>query len=501
MSYQYALSQCNADFKESQDPTCVNSYVYFYNISDYGNTITFFWDFGSGAVPATSTAVNPPPVKYTTPGQKTVTLYLYDNGSLCDIRNRGIDVAAEPNVSFTSTAPQCAGTGIDFTYTGDAGLSYQWDFGKDAYPATSFLENPQNIVYSTGGTKTVTLIMSNGICEFTVTQNIDINNLPAANAGKDTTICADRSVQIGSSSVAGYSYSWFPSNTLSDPAVSDPVASPIASITKYTVTVVDGNGCQNSDSVTVSMLDPLFADAGEDAAICVGDFVQIGSALIEGQSYSWMPADGLDDPASPAPIASPDTTTIYTLAVNGHGCDTVYDNVEVIVYPLPDANAGIDDTITTGASVQLTATGGVQYEWSPFYGLDNPGVFNPVASPEETTEYTVEVTDIYGCKNTDDITITVLTPSLWIPNAFTPDDNGKNDVLFVRGEGMENFEFKIFDRWGHLVFYSSDINIGWDGKKQVTNEIMPAGAYVYVITGTQTDGTEVNINGVVNLIR
>ncbi|MCF6366211.1 MAG: gliding motility-associated C-terminal domain-containing protein [Bacteroidales bacterium] len=496
------FAQCNADFKESQDPTCVNSPVYFINISEYPSGTTFSWDFGAGATPATSTALNPPPVVYSTPGQKNVELIISNGGSCWDNKQRQLDVAPEPSVTFTSTAPVCPEVGVDFAYTGDLVLEYMWTFGEGATPSSSVLQNPTGIIYSSPGTKNVTLTVSNGFCSITTTQTIDIYSLPIAFAGEDTTICADRSVQLGTDPTANYSYSWFPPSVLDLPYSSNPVASPVASLTNFILSVTDATtGCQATDTILVTMLTPLISDAGNDVEICFGEEVQIGAALVEGQLYSWSPVAGLDDELIPNPISSADTTTLYTLTVTDGICDPVFDDVLVTVHPLPDANAGVNDTITTGSEIQLIATGGVQYIWTPSFSLSNSAVFNPIASPDETTVYTVSVTDIYGCVKTDDIEITVIEPSYWFPNAFTPDGNGINDVFYIRGEGITDFELYIFNRAGQLVYYSENFYEGWNGKKQGSNEEMPEGAYMFKIKGVDTNDTPIDDSGVINLIR
>jgi len=357
------------------------------------------------------------------------------------------------------------------------------------------------VVYSSGGTKTVTLTISNQSCVNTIMQNISVNELPLADAGPDTTICANTSVQIGSSTVAGNIYTWnAPDNTLTNSSLSNPSASPIAAITEYIVTVIDSNSCVNMDSVTVTMMISALVDAGADAEICFGDSVQLGMGLLQGQTYVWFPAASLNSAVTPHPIAGPDSTTLYTVTVSYEGCATITDDVLVIVHPLPDANAGLDDSITIGSSTQLVATGGVQYTWFPTTGLDNAGIYNPIAGPSEMTIYSVEVIDIYGCVNTDTLTLTVISPSFWVPNAFTPGET-TNNILFVRGEGIDDFEFWIFNRWAETVFSSNDMGSGWNGSHQISGEIMPEGAYVYVIKGTMTNGDPVNTNGLINLIR
>jgi len=477
-----------------------------YDTVDFANMGTtgaiYSWNFGSGATPATNTIENPTGIIYSTDGIKIVTL-ITTLGTCTDTSIQTINITETPAPNFTHNAPQCEGDTINFTYTGTTGLDwiYEWDLGFGADPSIATTENPQGIYYYESGNKIITLTVTNGLCSETTTGIFNIYPLPIIDAGKDTTICADRSVQIGETPNSNFTYFWFPSNTLDSVNISNPTASPIAPVTNYILTVSDQNGCWSTDSVIITMLSPLNANAGIDLEICHFDEIQIGAALVEGQIYNWLPIAGLDDPTLPNPIASPDSTTEYTLSVSGSGCDSVTDEIVVLVHPLPNAYAGVDDTITNGSSLQLIATGGIQYFWYPPYGLDNTGIYHPIANPEETTVYIVEVTDIYGCMNSDTMMLSVIEPSFWVPNAFTPDDNGKNDIFYVRGDGISDFELKIFNRWSEIIFYSKDINTGWDGTKQGTGEKLQEGAYVYYIKGVRTDGVPVSANGMVNLIR
>ncbi|OFX28240.1 MAG: hypothetical protein A2X08_14395 [Bacteroidetes bacterium GWA2_32_17] len=462
--------------------------------------VTYSWNFDNGATSATNSPQN---IVYSTSGIKTVTL-ITTLGSCTDTSVQTINIAQTPAPSFTTNAPQCEGADINFTYTGttDTNWTYIWDFGIGANPAQSSQQNVNGVTYTGGGNKTVLLTVKNGLCSEVSQQIITINQLPFANAGKDTTICANRSVQIGTNPVSNYGYNWFPSNTLNNTSIANPVSSPIANITNYVVTVRDTlTGCINTDSVVVTMLAPLNANAGVDVEICRHESIQVGAALLEGQLYSWSPIAGLSSITSPNPIATPDSTTTYTLTVTGFGCEPETDEVTVIVHQLPITDAGLSDSITHGSSIQLTATGGVQYDWSPALGLSNTGIYNPVAFPDVTTTYTVIGIDIYGCKNDDSVTIYVISPSVWVPSAFTPDGNGKNDVFYVRGEGINNFEFAIYNSWGESVFYTKSISNGWDGRKMTTNEQLPEGAYVYYVKGLLTNGEAVNLKGIVNLIR
>ena len=488
----------------STAPQCTGLPV---NFTNTGTTtgVSWSWNLGSGATPPTSTLQNPTGVIYSTSGTKIIVLTTTDNTTGCaSTTTQTININQTPTSTFTSNAPQCVGSAVNCTNTGSTGgsWSYFWDFGTDASPQNSTSENPTGISYSTGGTKTITFTISNGSCTQTSTQTILINALPVANAGLDTTICANTSVQIGSALVAGNTYNWFPSSTLSSSTIANPIANPLAPVTIYVVTMTNTTtGCIAQDSIVVTMLSPLVADAGVDVEICRYDSIQIGAGLIEGQTYVWTASAGLNGTLSPNPIASPSTTTTYTLTASGSGCAAVTDEVTIIVHQLPIANAGLDDTITVGSSTQLIATGGVQYTWMPPYGLSNTGVFNPIANPDTSTRYIVTVIDIYGCVNSDTMMVKVIAPSFWIATAFSPDNNGHNDVLYVRGEGINNFEFTVFDRWGEQLFYTKDLKTGWNGTKQGTGLGMPEGAYVYFVKGKLSNGDPVTAKGLVNLIR
>ncbi|OFY71619.1 MAG: hypothetical protein A3G23_01775 [Bacteroidetes bacterium RIFCSPLOWO2_12_FULL_37_12] len=499
-----------ADFS-SNGPRCTGNTVNFsYTGGSTGNW-NYDWDFKAGATPPSSTLPNPTGIVYSTSpnsfGIKNVELIM-SNNNCSDTITHSIVINETPDAQFSSNAPKCEEEGVDFAFTGITSgnwkWSYRWDLGEDAFPKTSTAMDPKEIKYKSGGAKTITLTVFDAYCTNTISNIILINGLPVANAGEDTTICANRSVQIGDITLVSHSYSWFPTNTLNNGTISNPVSSPDAPVTQYIVTVKDNSTlCVTTDTVIVTMLSTLFANAGPDVEICFGDSIQIGNALMEGQNYTWLPTGGINKPTSPNPLVSPDSSTNYTITIDGFGCDPISDEVMVTVHPLPDAQAGADDSLALGESVQLVATGGVMYLWSPLSGLSNGGIPDPVASPSSTGDHTfiVKVTDMFGCMKNDTLLLTVVEPSVWFPNAFTPDENGKNDLFRVRGFGIKDFEFRIFSRWGEVVFYTSEPELGWDGTKQISHEPLPEGAYIYYVKGTDSKGKEINQKGIVNLIR
>ena len=496
------LSTPVADFV-TPDLACSQSELDYTFTGSSDEPLTYNWNFGVDADPATSADESPTGVSYSSHGDKLIFLQI-TNGVCGDSILKTLNVKQTPDVNIANDAPVCPSEQVTFSYTGTTGSqwSFFWDFGADATPGSSTAQSPSQVTYASGGSKLATLSVTNGQCTANDTLTFAIHDNPEAFAGLDTTICADASIQLGSTPLDDHSYQWFPPTTLDDPTIANPTASPIAAINEYEVLVTDDNtGCQNSDDVTVYMLVSGLADAGPDAEICFGDTVRLGKGLIEGQEYFWTPEDGILEQNVPNPLVSPEETTTYTLHVTYYGCDTITDNARVTVNPLPNASAGSDVTIVRGERTRLEGSGGVMFEWSPEEDINNSAIQSPTVYPEETTIYTVWVTNVFGCMDSDSVTVTVNEPTLFIPTAFTPNNSGRNDIFRVRGPQMDNFEMHIFNRWGERIFITNDFYSGWDGVSQITGDKAPQGAYPYLIRGVNESGEEVEFKGLVNLLR
>ncbi|MFP4459091.1 MAG: gliding motility-associated C-terminal domain-containing protein [Candidatus Zixiibacteriota bacterium] len=306
------------------------------------------------------------------------------------------------------------------TATGGHGaLNYSWTPTTGLDDPTS--PNP-NATVSTTTTYTVTVTDEIG-CEETDEITITISPDITADAGRDTTICEGASFELGGSptgegGTAPLTYSWSPAASLDDPTSTNPTATP-TSTTTYTVTVTDGIGCEETDEVTISIDPPITADAGSNEMICDGDSYTLGgSPTASGGTapyeYIWTPTDGLDDPTSSNPTASPTSTTTYTVVITDiFGCEGTDDITVEVADPIV-INPCEGDTLCEGFSLTLggspTATGGygdLTYSWTPTASLDDPSLPNPEANPTTTTTYTITVTDELGCSESEDITITV----------------------------------------------------------------------------------------------
>ncbi|MEO5912481.1 MAG: gliding motility-associated C-terminal domain-containing protein, partial [Pelobium sp.] len=189
-------------------------------------------------------------------------------------------------------------------------------------------------------------------------------------------------------------------------------------------------------------------------------------------------ADGIFDPA----LAGVGTFEItYTFIADNNGCSD-FKTQSITVFPLPTVDAGIDATILLGGQTKLkaTATGnGLTYQWFPTEGLSKSDILDPIASPKETTPYTLMVTSSDGCIISDIVNVIVAgLPK--IPNTFTPNNDGINDVWNIAYlESYVNAKISIFNRYGNPVFTSSGYLIPWDGK--TNGKEVPVGVYYYVI--------------------
>lgn len=502
---QYVVpSPPDASFTSSA-PGCIGQATNFYSVMAGTPGVTNFWDFGTSATPATSTSSNPTGVIYSSFGAKVVK-HIVTTGLGSDTTTLIITENPTPSATYTYTTPSCPGSPVNFNNFGTTGpgITYSWDFGAGGTPLISTAENPSGITYAYGGPKIITFNVTNQYgCTTSATQTITIDSTPVVNAGMDATICFNTSIQLGSSAMAGMIYNWTPASSLDTATISNPMASPTAPTTQYVLTVTNSTtGCVKKDTVVITILPTLIANAGADVELCLNDSAQLGTGLILGQTYTWSPSTGLNDTAAANPITTPLVNTTYTLTVSANGCPIATDQVSVVVHNPPTVNAGPDVSTTSGTPVQLNAVGGISYSWAPASLLNNSGIYNPIASPTTTTTFTVMITDLFGCTRNDAVKVTITEPAFWVPTAFTPDGNGSSDVFYVRAEGFnKDFEFAIFNRWGEQIFFTKDILTGWDGNRQANGDKMPEGAYVYHIKGTLTDGTPVDSKGMINLIR
>ena len=320
----------------------------------------------------------------------------------------------------------------------------------------------------------------------------------------DTTICSGDTIRLRIIS-DGLRYAWTPAAQLTNPAIQNPEAiTPVN--TSYEVTATIG-GCSASTAVFVRTIPYPIVNAGRDTAICYNTLATLHGST-DGNSWSWSPASYISNASILDPVAGPPRTTTFVLSAseNTRGCPKPSrDTVLVTVLPKIFPFAGNDTTIITGQPLQLQATGGDSYVWSPGYSLSGTNIANPVAVINEAADlvrYKVKVFNRIGCYDSAFISIKVFAtvPSVFVPTAFTPNSDGRNDLLIPVIAGMRRMEyFNIYNRWGQLVFSTSTGNRGWDGR--INGQLQNSNTYVWMVKAVDYKGKEYFSKGTVTLVR
>ena len=366
-----------------------------------------------------------------------------------------VTVNSIPNPTIYNDTPLDFCDGGSVTLYTDTYTSYSWSTGA----VDSF------ITVNSAATYTVTITDSNG-CQNSANASVTVYTLPTVDAGTDFSVCPGGSGTLNASGAT--TYQWDVDPTLSQLNIANPVASP-TSMTTYTVTGTDGNGCQNTDNVTVSLYTPPVVNAGPDDQICAGDTIQLSAS--GAVSYLWNSSPTLSNVNIANPNAFPTSQTTYTVqGTDGNGC-TDTDNVTISTFSLPGVNAGPANSHCIGDSTQLFATGAISWQWESDPTLSNENINNPWASPTVTTEYFVTGTDVNGCSNIDSVTITV-DP---LPNVSAGADFSicDGDSTQLTATGADTYQWDAHP----TILSSTNISNPW---------VQPITVTTYEVTGTVT---------------
>ena len=327
-------------------------------------------------------------------------------------------------------------------------------------------------------------VISSESATITVFTPVDFSITP------DTSICNNGTAQLNVS--GGQSYAWSPAAYLNNPNIANPVAQ-ITQSTRFFVAGKDVNNCNVLDSVMVTIIQPPVFQAPPDQAVCKGQSVVLINGNNPKNIFTWTPANFLNDPNSAAPVATPDQTITYNLAISDPVC-VQYDssfNVQVTVNDAPVVTASKSNDINCSNLIShLSATGADSYSWIPGTNLDDSLSSAPIASLSSTTHFIVKGISSNGCYAFDSVTVYVSETgenAFSVPNAFTPNNDGLNDCFGIRNWGSVNLqEFSIYNRWGQRVFETKNPSDCWDGTFK--GQKQDSGAFVYIIKASSLCG-------------
>ena len=454
-------------------------------------TYTYLWSNGDATATATNLCVGVASVTITdVNGGCTVV----DTVSVNQDNGLNLTMSSTDNTNCNGT---CDGT-ADVVVSGNTGtLTYAWSNGD----ATSTISN------LCAGTFVVTVTDASGCSSI---DSVIITDIPTMVLTIDsvfqTTCLNTNDGQIDITVVGGvtpYTYSWtgpggFTSNSQN-----------ISFLTtgQYIVEVTSPNGCTVTDTAVVTSSSSLSVSLADQVDCSGADSVTLTPVVIgttDPITYQWYNLSGsVIGNDSNLTVVMPTDTTYYVVGVVAGGC-TATDTAFVAPGQIPDVDAGISQSIVLGQEVKLggsptTTWGGSTFNWTPDSYLSNNEVANPIASPTETTLYTVEVTNILGCKNSDTVLI-IVTKKLPILSGFTPNGDGVNDTWELDFlDKYPSVQVDVYNRWGELLFHS-DVGypVPWDGKFEGVDA--PVGTYYYVIDLKDGDFPD-PISGPITIIR
>jgi gliding motility-associated-like protein len=424
------------------------------------NGFSYLWDFGDG----NSSTLPEPQHIYDIPGIYTLTLIAYDS-SFCafsDTMTTYIIISPLPSLNVMSPATICEGDSIvlEIDATG-VGLTYQWT--PNSSLSSGAIEDPianpnTNTEYE------ITITDTNG-CSLSATIPISVNEITTAFFEMETTPCElpfTLTTTNGSGNAVTYFWDFGDGTTSTLPNPQHVYNIP----GNYLLTMIayDSSFCAFSDTAisVVNVFAPLEITVSEGDSVCIGSIVPM--SVNGGETYQWFPASAVSNPTSQNPNAIVNATTNYmVIATDANGCiDTGF--VNMVIFPPANIDAGPDQIYGFGPGMTLNPNipDSSDFYWTPPTGLSCTDCLNPVASPDVTTLYYLYYTDEFGCTFMDSILVQV-SPTLYVPNAFTPNGDDKNNVFKPVMTNLDFYEFFIFDRWGQLILQTTDTEAYWDG--------------------------------------
>ena len=491
-------------------PACVGKPIQFNDSSSHPlyAISKWWWAFGDGS---TDTLQNPKH-SYAAAGNYTLKLVTTTaNGCLSDTLIRVLRVGNNPIAAFTLSPAACVGRAGIFTNSTtinptDTLQQYHWYFGNGD---SSNVTNP-TYTYPAAGSYTVRLQASTTLgCTDTASKIIVVQSKPKAAFGIMGNLCEQQPLLLtdssrnNSGSITQWRWAFGNGRT-------DSITKPVFTYTNYgkynvQLTVATANGCADTAYKTIEVQSQPVVNFSTDSS-CVGKPVQFTNnsrnTLGSITAYNWAFGNGQTS-SLPSPTVTYNSAGTYRVslrAFTSNGCTQAKDTSLVL---LPVAiNAGPNLTAAIGQPIQLQVTGGQSYLWQPPLFLNSNQIANPIATLNNDITYYITGTTAAGCTGYDTLSIKVYQgPMVYVPTAFTPNNDGKNDRLKPVCIGITELKnFTLFNRWGQKIYETATCgSTGWDGR--INGELQPAGTYVYQWQAVGYNGKVLSGKGVVVLVR
>ncbi len=392
------------------------------------------------------------------------------------------------NISSSEDSEICPGESVALNAGG--GSEYLWS-PAEGLSATD-IPNPQaSPAVST--TYSVEITTEEG-CSAVEEVQVDVLPPPPQLSGNENYVsCNGAPVQL---SVSGAeTYMWSPADGLSSASANNPTATPL-STTVYTVT--GENSCGSAELEVTVQVGEISVSIAADSVVCFDNLFTLEA--FGADAYVWQPDGSVLDKYSQTTRAIIETPTIFSVTgIDSLGC-TASDSRLIQLFPRAGFRAGNDRVINFGDEITLETFSPFPITWEENPYLSCTYCNFPEVNPPETTTFYASVTTEYDCIESDSVTVFV-RGQIYVPNAFTPDGDGLNDIFKARGVDIATFNMKIFNRWGDLVFESNNIDEGWNGGTRNSDYYCPPDMYQYIIVAQEEQGEVFELSGHVVLIR
>ncbi len=474
---------------------CANTPIKFKDATttNYGIVTPWTWDFGdptSGA--ADSSHLQNPTHTYATAGTYHVVLNVGNSKGCVGTFTRDIVVTDHPPLTVSNDTLICSLDTLQLHAVGSGSFLWTPNYMINDVTSPDPLVSPD-----VSTTYKVTLTDAFG-CIGSDTVRVDVVSFVTLFKPNDSTICAGDPVILKIVSDA-LQYSWTPTGSLNDPTLKNPIARPTTPTTYHVVANI--GKCEAQADININTVPYPSANAGLDQEICFGNSTQLQAS--GGSIYLWSPSIFLDNPRIANPhVVKPTAGVQYVVTVRDTiGCpkavrDTVIVNVDRVIAYLGNT----DTSVVLGQPLQLLATGGINYLWTPSTWLDDPNIPNPISLPQDNIQYFVRVSNSIGCFANGSIRVHLykIPADIYVPTAFSPTGLNKLFVPILRGV-MSLDLFRVYNRWGQLLYSNPDPSTGWDGT--FGGKPQDAGTYVWYAEATDYKGVKIKKKGYVVLIR
>lgn len=448
--------------------------------------LSYHWSFGTGN-PADTSNQRSPSFTYQSAGNYIVNLLVKSEAG-CR-KEVSTTLKAFQGLGGIITAPQEICEEGSVVFKGATQLpgqpSYSWIFEDGS---RSNQQNPPARIYDQPGSFLVRMVVDNNGCSDTLAHQLEVRGKPSLQLSqRNLTVCQGIPVSLTVSGAS--SYAWSPATGLNTTTGPNVTISPQAS-TRYIVSGTNAYNCSSKDSVEVRVVPPFSLQVNSDLSVCEGQSVQLSAT--GAMSYSWInQTGGLSSTSSSNPHARPTATTTYTVVGAGEAaCFTDTANITVNVRPLPSINAGPDAELQPGSNFLIRTNSSsdvVSWRWEPTDFLSCTSCPAPETRAQWPITYRVTAITADGCLATDTVSITVLCNDsrIFIPNAFTPNSDGRNEGFKIRADGVTQVNYlMVYNRLGQKVFERKNFQVSdqtavWDGR--YNGSPVSSGAYVYMI--------------------